>query len=47
MSLIEENDVRGDTAVFKEISAEDDDMQPTIIESLCMNCYENVNCLYD
>ncbi|KAJ8257008.1 hypothetical protein COCON_G00191600 [Conger conger] len=41
MSLIGENDVRGETAVFKEISAEDDDMQPTVIESLCMNCYEN------
>ncbi|XP_041926344.1 zinc finger protein ZPR1 [Alosa sapidissima] len=27
--------------VFKDISAEEDDMQPTIIESLCMNCYEN------
>ncbi|KAG5836842.1 zinc finger protein ZPR1 [Anguilla rostrata] len=41
MSLIEEDDVRGGRGVFKDISAEDDDMQPTIIESLCMNCYEN------
>lgn len=41
MSLIEEDDVRGGRGVFKDISAEDDDMQPTVIESLCMNCYEN------
>ncbi|KAI1893514.1 hypothetical protein AGOR_G00124500 [Albula goreensis] len=41
MSIIEEKDVRGDGPVFKDISAEDDDMQPTVIESLCMNCYEN------
>ncbi|XP_062375184.1 zinc finger protein ZPR1 [Sardina pilchardus] len=27
--------------VFKTLSAEEDDMQPTIIESLCMNCYKD------
>ncbi|XP_036392855.1 zinc finger protein ZPR1 [Megalops cyprinoides] len=41
MSVIEQEDVRGGKAVFKEISADDDDVQPTVIESLCMNCYEN------
>ncbi|KAG7471325.1 hypothetical protein MATL_G00123400 [Megalops atlanticus] len=41
MSVIEQEDVRGGKAVFKEISADDDDIQPTVIESLCMNCYEN------
>uniref|UniRef100_A0A8C1A370 Zinc finger protein 259 n=1 Tax=Cyprinus carpio carpio TaxID=630221 RepID=A0A8C1A370_CYPCA len=39
MSVIEEERVRG--AVFKDINAEDEDQQPTVIESLCMNCYEN------
>lgn len=41
MSVIEEERVRG--GVFKDINAEDDDVQPTVIESLCMNCYKNVN----
>lgn len=41
MSVIEEEQVRG--GVFKDINAEDEDQQPTVIESLCMNCYENVN----
>ncbi len=41
MSVIEEERVRG--GVFKDINAEDEDQQPTVIESLCMNCYENVN----
>ncbi|XP_051542257.1 zinc finger protein ZPR1-like isoform X2 [Myxocyprinus asiaticus] len=39
MSVIEEERVRG--GVFKDINAEDEDGQPTVIESLCMNCYEN------
>ncbi|KAI2659754.1 Zinc finger protein ZPR1 [Labeo rohita] len=39
MSVIEEEQVRG--GVFKDINAEDEDQQPTVIESLCMNCYEN------
>uniref|UniRef100_A0A673K022 Zinc finger protein 259 n=1 Tax=Sinocyclocheilus rhinocerous TaxID=307959 RepID=A0A673K022_9TELE len=39
MSVIEEERVRG--GVFKDINAEDEDQQPTVIESLCMNCYEN------
>ncbi|KAL4608704.1 zinc finger protein ZPR1 [Arapaima gigas] len=41
MSVIEEEDVRGGKGVFKEICAEDDEVQPTEIESLCMNCYKN------
>ncbi|XP_028838627.1 zinc finger protein ZPR1 [Denticeps clupeoides] len=40
MSVIEEERVRGD-GVFKDISADDDDAQPTVIDSLCMNCYQN------
>lgn len=28
-------------SVFKDINADDDDWQPTEIESLCMNCYQN------
>uniref|UniRef100_A0A671N6W6 Zinc finger protein ZPR1 n=1 Tax=Sinocyclocheilus anshuiensis TaxID=1608454 RepID=A0A671N6W6_9TELE len=39
MSVIEEERVRG--GVFKDINAEDEDQQPTVIESLCMTCYEN------
>ncbi|TRY90567.1 hypothetical protein DNTS_018350 [Danionella cerebrum] len=39
MSVIEEERVRG--SIFKDINAEDEDQQPTVIESLCMNCYEN------
>ncbi|XP_041742311.1 zinc finger protein ZPR1 isoform X2 [Coregonus clupeaformis] len=40
MSVIAEENVRGGS-VFKEISADDEDNQPTEIESLCMNCYQN------
>ncbi|XP_028262102.1 zinc finger protein ZPR1 [Parambassis ranga] len=40
MSVISEDNVRGGT-VFKDISADDEDGQPTVIESLCMNCYQN------
>lgn len=29
--------------LFRPISAEDDEQQPTEIESLCMNCYRNVS----
>ncbi|KAA0704043.1 Zinc finger protein ZPR1 [Triplophysa tibetana] len=39
MSVIEEESVRG--GLFKDINAEDEDVQPTVIESLCMNCYKN------
>lgn len=28
-------------SVFKDINADDEDWQPTEIESLCMNCYQN------
>ncbi|XP_062271787.1 zinc finger protein ZPR1 [Scomber scombrus] len=40
MSVISEDNVRGGS-VFKDISADDDDWQPTEIESLCMYCYKN------
>ncbi|XP_008305142.1 zinc finger protein ZPR1 [Stegastes partitus] len=40
MSVISEENVRGGS-VFKDISADDEDWQPTEIESLCMNCYQN------
>lgn len=39
MSVIGEARVRG--VMFKDINAEDEDVQPTEIESLCMNCYKN------
>ncbi|MBN3301532.1 zinc finger protein ZPR1 [Amia ocellicauda] len=41
MSVIAEEAVRGGEAVFKEINADDDDQQPTEMESLCMSCYQN------
>ena len=31
--------------VFKDISADDEDQAPTEIESLCMNCQEQVRCV--
>ncbi|XP_072237697.1 zinc finger protein ZPR1 [Leuresthes tenuis] len=40
MSVISEENVRGGS-VFKDISADDEDWQPSEIESLCMNCYQN------
>ncbi|XP_047439111.1 zinc finger protein ZPR1 [Mugil cephalus] len=40
MSVISEDNVRGGS-LFKDISADDEDWQPTEIESLCMNCYQN------
>lgn len=40
MSAITQENVRGGS-VFKDISADDEDVQPTEIESLCMNCYQN------
>ncbi|XP_041836882.1 zinc finger protein ZPR1 [Melanotaenia boesemani] len=40
MSVISEENVRGGN-VFKDISADDEDWQPSEIESLCMNCYQN------
>ncbi|XP_029006251.1 zinc finger protein ZPR1 [Betta splendens] len=40
MSVISEENVRGGS-VFKDICADDEDGQPTEIESLCMNCYQN------
>lgn len=40
MSVISEDSVRGGS-LFKDISAEGEDWEPTEIESLCMNCYEN------
>ncbi|XP_032369546.1 zinc finger protein ZPR1 [Etheostoma spectabile] len=43
MSVISEDNVRGEGTenLFKEISADGADWQPTEIESLCMNCYKN------
>lgn len=29
--------------LFRPLSAEDEEQQPTEIESLCMNCYRNVS----
>ncbi|XP_027858369.1 zinc finger protein ZPR1 [Xiphophorus couchianus] len=40
MSLISEENVRGGN-IFRELSADDEEWQPTEIESLCMNCYQN------
>lgn len=40
MSVISEENVRGGN-IFKDISADDEDWQPTEIESLCMNCHQN------
>ncbi|XP_049893155.1 zinc finger protein ZPR1 [Epinephelus moara] len=40
MSVISEGNVRGES-LFKDISADGEDWQPTEIESLCMNCYQN------
>ncbi|XP_057703091.1 zinc finger protein ZPR1 [Corythoichthys intestinalis] len=40
MSVIAQEHVRGGN-VFKDLSADDEDWQPTEIESLCMNCYQN------
>ncbi|XP_060764687.1 zinc finger protein ZPR1 [Neoarius graeffei] len=39
MSVISEGRVRG--VLFKDINADEEDAEPTEIESLCMNCYEN------
>ncbi|XP_042365419.1 zinc finger protein ZPR1 [Plectropomus leopardus] len=40
MSVISEENVKGEN-LFKDLSADSDDWQPTEIESLCMNCYQN------
>ncbi|XP_029948331.1 zinc finger protein ZPR1 [Salarias fasciatus] len=40
MSVISEENVRGES-VFSDISADNEDLQPTEIESMCMNCYQN------
>ncbi|XP_071777099.1 zinc finger protein ZPR1 [Centroberyx gerrardi] len=40
MSVISQENVRGGS-MFKDISADEEDTQPTEIESLCMNCYQN------
>lgn len=40
MSVISEDNVRGGS-VFKDIGAEEEDWQPTEIESMCMNCHQN------
>ena len=33
--------------VFKELQAEDPDVAPTEVESMCVNCGENVSLIYD
>ncbi|XP_076003509.1 zinc finger protein ZPR1 [Genypterus blacodes] len=40
MSAIAENKVRGENP-FTELSADNENWQPTEVESLCMNCYDN------
>lgn len=40
MSVISEDSVRGGS-LFKDISADNDDWEPTEIESMCMNCHQN------
>ena len=32
--------------VFKELQAEDPDVAPTEVESMCVNCGENVSVIY-
>uniref|UniRef100_UPI003AAFE427 zinc finger protein ZPR1 isoform X2 n=1 Tax=Centroberyx gerrardi TaxID=166262 RepID=UPI003AAFE427 len=46
MSVISQENVRGGS-MFKDISADEEDTQPTEIESLCMNCYQNVQSKQD
>ncbi|KAI3369306.1 hypothetical protein L3Q82_007557 [Scortum barcoo] len=41
MSVISEETVRGGGSLFKEISADNEDWEPTEIESMCMNCHQN------
>ncbi|XP_063075867.1 zinc finger protein ZPR1 [Engraulis encrasicolus] len=43
MSVINEENVRGGGGeqLFKDINAEDDELEPTIVESLCMHCYKD------
>ncbi|XP_056461721.1 zinc finger protein ZPR1 [Gadus chalcogrammus] len=40
MSIIHEESVRGGS-MFRDINADDEDSQPTEIESMCMNCHED------
>ncbi|XP_068460445.1 zinc finger protein ZPR1 [Clinocottus analis] len=40
MSVITEENVRGEN-LFQDINAENDDWEPTEIESMCMNCHRN------
>lgn len=40
MSVISEENVRGGS-LFKDISADNEDLEPTEIESMCMNCFQN------
>ena len=32
--------------IFKELQAEDPDVAPTEVESMCVNCGENVSVIY-
>lgn len=40
-----EEDSKLKEPVFKELQAEDPDLAPTQVESLCVNCGENVSLL--
>lgn len=33
-------------SIFRNLDADDIDAENTIIESLCVNCGENVSCIY-
>lgn len=39
--MISEETVRGGGSLFKDISADNEDWEPTEIESMCMNCHQN------
>ncbi|XP_075462719.1 zinc finger protein ZPR1 [Ascaphus truei] len=41
MSLLRTGGARTSVSLFRDFSAEDEEQQPTEIESLCMNCYQN------
>lgn len=44
MALSTSEDSTGSGSIFPDLNAEDsDDLGPTQIESLCMNCFQNVS----
>ncbi|CAN9511968.1 unnamed protein product [Ophioblennius macclurei] len=40
MSVIAEDNVRGES-LFRDLGSDNDDWQPTELESMCMNCFQN------